>query len=139
MLAATPVGAQALDTLDKRFAHAIRTLPAAAATRARSEGALLDPTAAQLAPQLPPGPYHCRLIRLGGTKGMQAFPPDICYALADQDGQSFVKSTGENRPDGRLYADGDRRLVLLGTARRAGETGAKRYGDDPARDLATAD
>lgn len=135
MQSATPAGLRSLDTLDTRFAHAIRALAPAAAAKARAEGALLDPQAAQLAPQLTPGPYHCRLIRLGGTRGLQAFPPDVCYVLADKDSLSFAKSSGDNRPEGHLYADGDKRMVLLGTWRRANEKVQFRYGDSASRDI----
>ncbi|MBN8848814.1 MULTISPECIES: DUF4893 domain-containing protein [unclassified Sphingomonas] len=135
MQTATPAGLRALDTLDADFARTVRALPRTAAARAQAEGALLDPQAAQLAPQLPPGPYHCRLIRLGSARGMRAFPPDVCYVLADTGTLSFAKSTGENRPEGTLYDDGDKRMVLLGTWRRAGEKTQHRYGDDSGRDF----
>lgn len=136
MRIATPAGLRSLDTLDARFARAINSLPRGAAVIARSEGVLLDPGAAQLAPQLSPGPYHCRLIRLGGRRGVQSFAPDVCYILADKDGPAFAKTTGENRPEGYLYPDGDKRMVLLGTYRRQGETKQYRYGEDASRDLA---
>lgn len=135
MRIATPAGMRSLETLDAHFARAVRALPRAAVSKARAEGPLLDPGAAQLAPQVSPGPYHCRLIRLGGARGFQSFAPDICYILADTGSLSFAKASGENRPDGRLYADGDKRMVLLGTARREGEKTQHRYGDDPSRDI----
>lgn len=132
---ATPAGVQSLDTLHARFTQAVHTLPRPAAARVRAEGALLDPDAAQLAPQLTPGPYHCRLVRIGGARGVQGFAPDVCYILADTDGLAFAKASGENRPEGHLHADGDKRMVLLGTYRRANEKAQHRYGDDPARDI----
>ncbi|WEK43074.1 MAG: DUF4893 domain-containing protein [Candidatus Sphingomonas colombiensis] len=135
MQIATPAGLRSLDTLDARFARAINSLSRASTAKAVAEGALLDPQAAQLAPQLSPGPYHCRLIRLGGARGVQSFAPDVCYILADKDGVAFSKSTGENRPEGYLYLDGDKRMVLLGTYRRVGEKARYRYGQDSSRDL----
>jgi hypothetical protein len=47
----------------------------------------------------------------------------------------FVKLTGSQRPVGRLFADGDRRLVFLGTLQLGDEQGVLRYGHDRQRDM----
>ena len=87
-------------------------------------------------PQLPPGPYYCRLLRFGGRPRFATFKPDFCYVEAGTDALAFTKQTGENLPEGWIFPDGDTRQIFLGTFRREGEPGGKHYGDDPVHDIA---
>jgi hypothetical protein len=114
--------------------------PALAAARPRfaaalaKEGALLDPAVALDHVALPPGSYHCRVIKLGGPRRLPAFrtyPPSFCYVRGEGANLSFSKQTGDERPVGWLYPDGDR-YVFLGSYAR-GRVVAPSYGAPGAR------
>jgi hypothetical protein len=107
-------------------------------TALRDEAELLDPAIALPRPALPPGPYHCRVIKLGGRRAAYAtFRPFDCYVEAEGALLTMVKQTGSKRPAGRLWADGESRLVFLGAlGGPAADGAAPPYGADPARDLA---
>lgn len=122
--------------LPEHWARARAAVPKRLARRMTEEGALLDPAAALDLPALPPGPYRCRLVRLGGRAGYASFAPDFCYIEGDTNGLSFTKQTGENLPGGWLHPDTDRRQVFLGTFRTGAAKVAPAYGRDPARDIA---
>jgi hypothetical protein len=108
------------------------------------EGELLDPRAALPRPAPSPGPYRCRLIRLGtqGTKGrgagaFAAFKPFFCYVEAEGPLLTIVKQTGSHRPAGWLYPDSDEtRLVFLGTLALGSEQAPAAYGEQHDRDMA---
>lgn len=130
-----------LAALPKVFAQARSDVPRTRAKLVAAEAELVDPTAAQLAPALPPGPYHCRLVRFGGKARFATFKPDFCYVdtaqnAAGKSGVSFTKQTGSSLPEGWIYPDGDRRQVFLGASRRKGEPAGRRYGDNSGSDLA---
>ena len=141
---ATPADYARLTALPKLFAQARAAVPGTRAKLLAAETALVDPAAAQLAPELPPGPYHCRLVRFGGKARFTTFKPDFCYVetaqtAAGKSGMSFTKQTasqGGTLPEGWIYPDGERRQVFLGATKRKGDTTARRYGDDPGHDLA---
>lgn len=106
-----------------------------------AEGPLLDPAAALPRPAPPPGPYQCRVIKLGtaGRSGppFVAYKPFFCYVEAEGPLLTIVKQTGSQRPAGRLYPDGDEnRLVFLGTLALGNEDAPLPYGEDPERDMA---
>ena len=114
--------------------------PALAAARPRyvtalaKEGVLLDPAVTLDHVALPPGSYRCRVVKLGGPRRLAAFrtfPPSFCYVRGEGANLSFSKQTGEERPVGRLYPDGDR-YVFLGTYAR-GDVKAPSYGSPGAR------
>jgi hypothetical protein len=109
---------------------------AAGARRIAAEGSLLDPAAALALPAPTPGPYQCRLVRVGGRAVVRSYAADACFVDGDETGMSFTKQTGERLFGGWLYPDGDRRLVFLGTRRRDAKTAASRHGVDPASDVA---
>lgn len=124
-----------VDALHDRFARARSTLPRRVARLAVQEGPLLDPAAAQTLPALPPGPYYCRLLRLGGRRGLASFPPDLCYVAAAKDMLAFSKQTGSNLPEGYIYDDSDTRSVFLGTFRTAGQPEGSGYGMGSAENI----
>ena len=103
------------------------------------EGTLLDPAAALARPALPPGTYRCRIIKLGFSaigrgKGFQSFKPFTCFVSVEKSLLVFIKATGSDLPAGRLWDDGETRLVFLGaTAARLGLP-APAYGTFAARD-----
>lgn len=138
---ASPADYARLAALPQVFADARAAVPKARAKLVAAESALLDPAAAQLAPELPPGPYHCRLVRFGGKARFATYKPDFCYVetaknKAGKNGMSFTKQTGSALPEGWIYPDGERRQVFLGAIRRQGEATGRRYGDDPVHDVA---
>lgn len=117
---------QGLDSARRRFRRAIE-----------AEGPLLDPATALARPALPPGPYLCRVIRLGERRnGYVTFKPWACYVEAEGELLTIVKQTGTQRPAGRLWADGETRLVFLGALGLDREQGPPPYAERPERDLA---
>ncbi|HEY0112864.1 MAG TPA: DUF4893 domain-containing protein [Allosphingosinicella sp.] len=103
------------------------------------EGALLQPDAALKEPAPPPGDYRCRTTKLGarqeGLLDHVAYPSFDCRIEAGEGGLNFVKLTGSQRPVGRLFPDGLRRMVFLGTLQLGDEQGIMRYGHDSDRDM----
>lgn len=133
---ATPADQQRIDNLVGQWRQALGAVPKRQRPQVQSEGALLDPKAALEAPDLTPGSYHCRLVRLGGRRGINSFKPDFCYVDGGSDKKSFTKQTGENLPGGWLYSDGPTRQVFLGTFRGPKVEIAPPYGNQPALDVA---
>lgn len=134
---ATDADQSAIDALRRHWNSALDGAAGRHVSRLRAEGPLLDPAAAQPLPALPPGPYHCRLVRLGGRAGYATYKPDICYVDGDEERQSFTKQDGTSLPGGWLYADNDsKRLVFLGTNRLRRDEAAPGYGVLPGREVA---
>ena len=102
-------------------------------------GVLLQPDAALPNPTPPAGDYKCRVIKIGakGPVGMNfiAYPGFDCRIARENDGLSFTKTSGSQRPTGRLYPDDGGRMVFLGTMMLGDETRALDYGRDPERDM----
>jgi len=111
----------------------------AAASRFRTaveeEGALLDPEAALPRAGPSPGPYFCRVLKLGGRARFAAFKPFHCYIEAEGELLTMVKADGSQRPAGRLWADGDTRQIFLG-ALGTGDASPPPYGETPELDVA---
>jgi len=108
------------------------------------ENELLEPDSATTGPALRPGRYRCRTLKLGsqgaiGGIGMVAYAPFTCTVTAAPDGVlRFEKTSGSQRPVGRLFADGDARQVFLGTMMLADEQRPIAYGLDRDRDMVGA-
>lgn len=103
-----------------------------------AEGVLLSQDAALPRGALPPGSYHCRLIRLGGGPQRQAFtayPAYFCYVGVEDQLLAFTKQTGSERPAGYIWGDSDTRSVFLGAMVEGAETAPRAYGQEAARDL----
>lgn len=107
-----------------------------------AEGALLDPAAALPRAAPPPGPYECRVIKVGHPVGQRkgldfiAYKSFVCHVEAEADRLWIVKQTGSQRPAGRIWPDKDNRQVFLGAMVLGDEKEPPAYGDDPERDLA---
>ncbi|MET1111214.1 MAG: DUF4893 domain-containing protein [Allosphingosinicella sp.] len=104
------------------------------------EGVLLEPDSALRGAAPPAGDYRCRVLKVGsqgeGLLDYVSYPYFDCRISAGAGGpMDFVKLTGSQRPVGRLFADGDRRLVFLGTLQLGDEQGILRYGHDRQRDM----
>lgn len=104
------------------------------------EGNLLDPAAALTQPAPSPGPYRCRMVKLGTTgtqPAFRSFKPFFCHVQADGALLNIVKQTGSQRPAGWLYpSDEPDRMVFLGSLALRTEEEAQAYGTDPGRDMA---
>lgn len=112
-----------------------------------AEGAAVDPDAALPRAAPSPGPYECRMVRLGRQRGgagagsgsrgraFTAFKPFACYVEAEGSLLTIVKQTGTERPAGRLWPDGDDRMVFLGAVARDAEGQPPAYGADADRDV----
>lgn len=133
---ATPIDQQRLALVSWRWPRALRSVPARFRSQLKAEGKLLEPEAALELPAPPPGPYHCRLIRLGGRPGFRAFAPDFCYVDGDSSKLSFTKQTGSTLPGGWLHPDTPRQLVFLGAKPLTGEKEVPLYGQHAQQDVA---
>ncbi|WP_343520826.1 DUF4893 domain-containing protein [Sphingomonas sp.] len=106
--------------------------------RARTaEGALLEPGAALDHPELSPGSYNCRLIRLGrraGARRMRSFPTHFCHVGTSNGELNFTKQTGSDLPAGHLYKT-EKRYTFVGALQRAEGDNSLVYGTDQARDV----
>jgi hypothetical protein len=114
---------------EKRFEGAIK-----------SEGQLLDPDAALPRPAPSPGPYRCRMIKLGTQNGsggaFNAYKPFFCYVEAEGDLLTIIKQTGSQRPAGFLYDDSEgERLIFLGSLALGSEEVPLAYRENPDRDM----
>ncbi len=106
-----------------------------------AEGPLLDPDAALPCAAPPPGPYVCRVLKLGHPEGQTgldfvAYKSFNCHVEAEADRLWIVKQTGSQRPAGRIWPESDDRYVFLGAMELGDEKAPPAYGDDPERDLA---
>lgn len=107
--------------------------------RTRSgEGALLEPGGALDHPELSPGSYNCRVIRVGrraGVKRLRSFPAQYCHVGAADGVLNFTKQTGSDLPAGILYK-GENRYTFIGALQRRPGDNTLTYGKDRARDVA---
>ena len=99
------------------------------------EGPLLDPEAALPRAAPSPGPYLCRVVKLGARPALMAFRPFHCFVEAEGELLTMVKAAGSQRPAGRLWAESDTRMVFLGTE-GVGDEGPPAYGEDESRNVA---
>ncbi len=104
-------------------------------TAIRAEGPLLEPQVALPRAMPSPGPYHCRVIKLGGRPAFAAFKPFDCFVEAEGELLTMMKAGGTQRPAGRLWAENDTRQIFLGALSDAGQAPPP-YGEDAKRDVA---
>src|SRR3546814_4047966 len=103
---------------------------------------LLEADAALDHPALPPGSYWCRVVRLGKIAGrnlIESFAPKFCYIRDEEKGLSFTKQSGRDIPAGYLYADGERRYVILAARPELNGDVSIGYGVATKRDIAEVD
>ena len=133
---------QRLERLDEAWRQALAETRSKGFVRAvQDEGPLLQPLAALPRPAPTPGPYRCRMIKLGTKNGrgtpFNAYKPFACYIEVEGDLLTIVKQTGSERPAGRLYPDiNNRRLIFLGTLALGTEEAPLPYGERADRDMA---
>ncbi|MDB5709418.1 MAG: hypothetical protein JWL96_1488 [Sphingomonas bacterium] len=125
-----------VDAMPARWAAARARVGKAAARAITAQGVLLGgPALDHPAPS--PGPYRCRLVRLGAG-GVRSFPAATCFIGGDPgDMLSFTKATGSDAPGGWLYPDDvTTRYVFLGARQLRPGTASLAYGKDATRNLA---
>jgi hypothetical protein len=134
---ATSDDQQRIDGLSDRMQRMLAAIPAAVRTRVAAERPLLDPNSGLDAPALSPGSYQCRLVRIGGRRGVLSYKSDFCYIAVVDGKQSFTKQTGTQLPGGWLFDDDKgKRLIFLGTLRPQQAPSAPPYGQVRQRDVA---
>jgi len=138
---ATDEDAQALDALPQIWAGALADARRAGfARRIAAEEALLAPAAGLPRAAPAPGPYVCRILRLGppapGVRPLSEAGQGFCYVGADRDQLSLTIEAGPRRMGGYLWEERDNgRLIFLGSQSPRGmKIGG--YGDDRIRDVA---
>lgn len=97
-----------------------------------SLGLLVEPRAGLRGSRPSAGAYYCRTVKLGSADGrgaaFAAYDWFRCNVEEAPGGELLLeKTTGSQRPWGRLYPDGQRRHVYMGAV-------SAPYGRDPARD-----
>ena len=126
-----------IEGLGDRMQRMLAAVPAGARARVAAERPLLDPKSALDAPALSPGSYQCRLVRIGGRRGVVSYKSDFCYIAMVDGKQSFTKQTGTQLPGGWLFDDDKgKRLIFLGTLRPQQAPSAPPYGQLRQRDVA---
>lgn len=100
-------------------------------------GPLVEPNAALRGSRPAAGGYYCRTVKLGSPGGggpaFAAYDWFRCEVEEGPGGELLLeKTTGSQRPWGRLYDDGARRQVYVGAVSWSG--GHAPYGRDPAHD-----
>jgi hypothetical protein len=110
------------------------------ARRAEAEGPLLDPAAGLPRAAPAPGPYSCRLMRLGGAASISRPWREtggfFCYVGVEGDRLSLTVEGGPERLGGYLWEEkNNARLVFLGAAAPPRRT-LPAYGDVPAANAA---
>ncbi|MGJ3649613.1 DUF4893 domain-containing protein [Sphingomonas sp. GlSt437] len=133
---ATPADQASIDRLAARWQAARALASRRFPSRLKAEGALLAADGAVPLPQLTPGPYWCRLIRIGGKGGYVTARPDRCDVAGDHQRQSLTKQDGASLPGGWLYSDDQpNRLIFLGATRLHQRDAAPGYGTDSSKDV----
>jgi hypothetical protein len=126
-----------IEGLGDRMQRMLSAVPAGVRARVAAERPLLDPNSALDAPALSPGSYQCRLVRIGGRRGVVSYKSDFCYIAVVDGKQSFTKQTGTQLPGGWLFDDDKgKRLIFLGTLRPQQAASAPPYGEIRQRDVA---
>ena len=128
-----------VEGIDRGWADALEAARTAGfARRIRSEGALLEPSAAKNWATPSPGSYRCRRVRLGAQgreRGFAASGPFFCHVGDEGDQLSLTQQTGPERPGGYLWDDGPQRMVFIGAISRGREDVPPAYGAAPERDV----
>ena len=133
---------QRLERIDEAWRLALAEARSKGFAKAvNQEGILLRPNSALPRPAPTPGPYRCRVFKLGTINGrgpaFNSYKPFACYVEVDKDLLTIVKQTGSQRPAGRLYQDlKENRLIFLGTLALGTEEAPLPYGERADRDMA---
>jgi len=128
--------AAAIDAMPARWAAARARAGKRAARAIAAQGALFDGAALDH-PAPSPGPYRCRLVRLGAG-GVRNLPATTCFVGGDPGEMlSFTRAGGSDAPGGWLYPDDvTTRYIFLGARQLRPGTSSLAYGKDATRNLA---
>ncbi|MFC3076728.1 DUF4893 domain-containing protein [Phenylobacterium terrae] len=123
--------ARRLARIDQAWSEALRQARRNHRPGLASLGLLVEPKAALRGSRPAAGAYYCRTVKLGSPGGdgpaFAAYDWFRCEVEEGPGGELLLeKTTGSQRPWGRLYEDNAKRLVYVG-----GQAG---YGRDPAQD-----
>ena len=130
-----------LSRLDAAWTQALTEAPTQAGSGDLAAlGELTDPDAARPGVMPPPGTYRCRTVKLGSQGyadglGYVVYGWFACRIDQDAEGLTFTKTTGSQRPVGRLYPETDQRMVFLGSLALSSEPTVGGYGQTPDRDM----
>lgn len=135
-------------TEDDRFRLAhwrpsmISALNAARTGNARAvdeSGVVLQPDAASEPVAFSAGQYRCRILKIGAqdlsTPVFKVVPISRCVVTREGKLLRFSTSGAPQRPQGNLYLDNNRRMILLGTMVLGDEAMPQMYGHDTTRDI----
>ena len=137
----TRADVQRLDRLDAAWEDARRdAIKAGHGDDLRRLGPVADPRVNLNRPQLTPGRYQCRTIKIGAAS--EGMLPYIAYGwfrctvtLTPGGDLILKKTTGSQRPVGLICPGTTRKARFVGTLELGTETRTPRYGSDPQRDM----
>jgi len=102
-------------------------------------GVTLLPDAALAPVAFGAGQYRCQVLKIGAqdlsTPAFNSLPVTRCVVTQEGKLLHFMASGGPQRPQGMLYSDNNRRMILLGTMVLGDEAMAQMYGHDTTRDI----
>ena len=137
---ATPADRKRLRAWRQAWIDALAQARKANAADVAAGGALFDPDRAYSGAVPPAGRYRCRVFKLGAKGTAMAeftrHPDFTCRIGANDEGVTFYKLDGAQRPAGILFDETAARAIFLGTLVIGDERRAMTYGRDASRDLA---
>lgn len=138
---ASPAGEDAVDGIDGVWAQALEEARQRFQRRVTAQGALLEPGGGLARAAPAPGPYRCKVVRIGaGRPGAPAYATGrqgFCFVGVQDDQLSFTSEASGTRIGGHLWeTEQSGRLVFLGAAIPAGARVAPAYGTSPEGDVA---
>jgi len=139
-MVASAADASALDAIDTRWREALAQARSRFASRVRGAGAVLDPDSALARPEPAPGPYRCRVFRLGSpaprAPAFSVSREGFCFVgVGEEDRLTLTTEPAAKRVGGYLWETRQpRRLVFLGggIARARGTAAPYRAGGSDA-------
>jgi hypothetical protein len=139
---ASPRDAGLIDAIDAKWSAALATLRSKGQARAiAARGALLEPGGALARAAPAPGPYRCRLVRIGAAapraRPISVTGESFCFVGVEDAQLTLTSDIPSRRFGGYLWETREsRRLVFLGAGPAPGGRSPSAYGEDPTRDLA---
>jgi len=118
---------------------ALKAARAADAQAVDASGVVLLPDAALEPVAITSGQYRCQMLKLGvqdhSTAAFRITPVAPCTVVQEGKLLRFAMRSGLQRPQGLIYAENNRRMVMLGTLVVGDEAMAQIYSHDATRDL----
>lgn len=130
-----PADRERIANLDASRQKGLKDAAGGKAADLRVATALLEAPALPLEPAKLAGNWRCRAIHVGGISNLTVNPYYACRILRARDGLYLEKITGGTRRKGRLVPIDEKRMLLYGSSRAAGDP-ALPYGTDDYRDEA---